>query len=124
MSLNTTDPLGNPVIDLGFFTAPFDLPAMREAIKLGQTFFTAPVFKGIIIEQVSPPKNTTSDEELNAFIRGNSFSAAHAIGTAAMSSRDATYGVVNPDLLVKNANGLRIVDASVLVSYSTLDQLV
>jgi choline dehydrogenase-like flavoprotein len=31
-----------------------------------------------------------------------------------MSARNASYGVVNPDLLVKNTVGLRIVDASVL----------
>jgi hypothetical protein len=33
-----------------------------------------------------------------------------------MSPRDANYGVVNPDLLVKGTTGLRIIDASVLVS--------
>jgi choline dehydrogenase-like flavoprotein len=31
-----------------------------------------------------------------------------------MSARNASYGVVNPNLRVKNAVGLRIVDASVL----------
>lgn len=38
----------------------------------------------------------------------------HALGTAAMSAEDAKDGVVNPDLRVKGAAGLRIVDASVL----------
>lgn len=38
----------------------------------------------------------------------------HALGTAAMSPKNANYGVVDPDLRVKGAAGLRIVDASVL----------
>jgi choline dehydrogenase-like flavoprotein len=31
-----------------------------------------------------------------------------------MSARDASYGVVDPDLRVKNTVGLRVVDASIL----------
>ncbi|KAJ7843447.1 hypothetical protein B0H14DRAFT_2778803 [Mycena olivaceomarginata] len=31
-----------------------------------------------------------------------------------MSARDASYGVVNSDLLVKGASGLSIIDASIL----------
>ncbi|KAF8182590.1 pyranose dehydrogenase [Pholiota molesta] len=114
VTLNVTDPLGKPLIDLGFYTSGFDLPAMREAIKSAQRFFKAPIWNNYIIEQVAPPKNTTSDEEFEEYIRSSSFSSAHAIGTAAMSARNASYGVVNPDLLVKGASGLRIVDASVL----------
>lgn len=104
------------MINLGFFTAGFDLPAMREGIRLAQKLFSAPVWKGYIIERFSPPENTTTDEGLDAYIRSTTFSSLHASGTAAMSSEDASYGVVNPDLLVKNVVGLRIVDASVLVS--------
>ena len=111
-----TDPLGGPVINLGLFTAEFDLHTMRAGIKLAEKFFAAPIWKGYIIERFSPPANTTSDEGLDTFIRSTTFSSLHASGTAAMSSESADYGVVNPDLLVKNTTGLRIVDASVLVS--------
>lgn len=87
---------------------------------MSQTFFKAPVWKGYIVEQVAPPVNATTDGEVDDFIRANLFSAAHAVGSAAMSSSDASYGVVNPDLLVKGAKGLRIVDASVLVGVNLL----
>lgn len=94
----------------------FDIAAMREGFKLSQQFFSAPVWNGYVIEQVIPPANTTLDEDLDAFIRGSSFPTLHGVGTASMSAVNASYGVVDPDLRVKCANGLRIVDGSVLVS--------
>ena len=38
-----------------------------------------------------------------------------------MSSSDSGSGVVDPNLLVKGADGLRIVDASVFVSFAKLN---
>ncbi|KAK0229821.1 GMC oxidoreductase-domain-containing protein, partial [Armillaria nabsnona] len=38
----------------------------------------------------------------------------HPVGTASMLSANASWGVVNPDLKLKAAKGVRIVDASVL----------
>jgi choline dehydrogenase-like flavoprotein len=43
----------------------------------------------------------------------------HPTGTAAMSPKGADWGVVDPDLKVKGVEGLRIVDGSVLVSWSS-----
>jgi hypothetical protein len=40
----------------------------------------------------------------------------HGVGSAAMSPRGASWGVVDPDFRVKGTSGLRIIDASVLVS--------
>lgn len=122
VTLNSADPSGKPNIDLGFFTTDFDIRAMIEGIKITQTFYKAPVFKNYIIEQMAPLANAT-DAELEDFIRNTAFSSQHAVGTAAMSAAHANYGVVNPDLRVKGASGLRIVDGSVMVrgpAYSTL----
>ena len=42
------------------------------------------------------------------------YSVFHAVGTAAISQRDASWGVLDPDLRVKGTKGLRVVDASVI----------
>ena len=114
VTLNQTNPLGNPVIDLGFLTTELDFLTLREGYKAAQRLFRAPAWDGYIIDQVAPATNLT-DAQLDDFIRDNSFSASHPVGTAAMSAKTAGYGVVDPDLLVKGAKGLRIVDASIMV---------
>ena len=57
-----------------------------------------------------------TDEELDDAIRVRAGNAFHCVSTAMMTAEDASFGVVNPDLRVKKVSGLRIVDASVMVS--------
>jgi len=119
LSITSSDPFVNPAIDLGLLTSDFDVFAIREGIKSLAHFFAAPAWKGYI---VAPTGNfatafAAGDVAIDAWIRDNAGGFAHAVGTAVMSSRASSSGVVNPDLLVKGASGLRIVDASIMVSY-------
>ncbi|KAH9477942.1 Pyranose dehydrogenase 1 [Psilocybe cubensis] len=113
VTLNSADRFGQPNIDLGYYTSEFDINAMVQAIKLAQQFYNTTAFKGYINQQLNPPVGST-DEQLKAYIRGATTSVWHGIGTASMSPKGANYGVVDPDLRVKSATGLRIVDASVI----------
>lgn len=74
----------------------------------------APIWSDYIISPFST--NATSDADLETYIQSAAGIAEHPVGTASMSARNASYGVVDPDLKVKGANGLRIVDASIVVS--------
>jgi len=114
VKLNTSDPLDSPLINPGLLSSDFDLLAVREGIKMAQKFVTAPVWKGYIIEQTPALANATTDAELEEWIRNTASTSSHLVGSAGMSARDAGYGVVDPDLLLKGAVGLRIIDASVL----------
>jgi choline dehydrogenase-like flavoprotein len=67
---------------------------------------------------ISLVDTATTDAELNLFIQNNAITVSHGVGTAAMSPKGADYGVVDPDLRVKKVTGLRVVDASVLVSHA------
>lgn len=116
ITLNSSNPLEYPIINPNFLTTEFDKTVMREAVRSAQTYLQAPAFKGYIIKPWDQLGNRTSDEELDEYIQSLTTTIFHPTGTAAMSSEDADYGVVNPDLLVKKTSGLRIVDASVFVS--------
>ncbi|KAG6908850.1 hypothetical protein DXG01_003016 [Tephrocybe rancida] len=114
VSLNSTDPFEQPLIDPAYLATEFDIFAMREAVRSAQKFFTAPVWKDYILSPVGGLENATSDQLLDDYIRKGIFTSAHPVGTAAMSAKNANFGVVDPDLRAKGISGLRIVDASVM----------
>ncbi len=58
----------------------------------------------------------TSDADLEEHARQHTTTVFHPTSTASMTSQDSLDGVVNPDLTVIGASGLRIVDLSVFVS--------
>ena len=57
-----------------------------------------------------------TDTDIDNYIRGIASMVFHPVGTAAMSCSSSQSGVVDQNCLVKGADGLRIVDASVFVS--------
>lgn len=93
-----------------------DMGIALEAFKTAQKQITHPVMNGYTMDRTSPPATITSDEEIIQFIRNNTHSTSHGIGTAAMSSKESNHGVVDPHLKVKGIQGIRVVDASVIVS--------
>jgi choline dehydrogenase-like flavoprotein len=89
---------------------------MVEAVKGIQEFLTATPFQDYVVAASDGLESALTDNDLIQYVMDHSRTIQHPTGTAAMTAKDADYGVVDPDLLVKNVSGLRIVDASVLVS--------
>jgi hypothetical protein len=82
------------LIDLGLLKTDFDIFTIREAIKRAYRFVQAPVWKDYIIAPTIDLSDL-STEALDQFIRNGASAGAHLVSTAAMSARDASYGVVN-----------------------------
>jgi hypothetical protein len=72
--------------------------------------------KNIIAGPYGPLSSANTDAEILSYARSNGNSLLHPVGTAAMSPVGANWGVVDPDLKVKGAYGIRVVDGSVWVS--------
>jgi len=96
-------------------TSDFDLLAMRVAVGMVQRFVAAPAWKGYILGPSGGLADVKNESDLDGLIRQQTIAGAHIVGTAAMSATNANYGVVNPDLRIKGATSLRIIDTSVFV---------
>ncbi|KAI0794391.1 hypothetical protein C8Q74DRAFT_1365854 [Fomes fomentarius] len=111
ITINSSDPFAAPLIDPRLLSEDIDLYIVRQGIKAGQRFVAVKAWEGYFIRSLV---NLTTDEEIDEYIRQNTVSFFHPVATAAMSARNASWGVVDPGLLVKGVKGLRIVDASVV----------
>ncbi|KAF8177936.1 alcohol oxidase [Mycena galopus ATCC 62051] len=112
--LASSDPLVAPLIDPGFFRDEFDLAMMRQGVKSAQRLVSAPTWRDYILAPFGPIAHATTDEQVDEAIRDQAATIFHPLGSAAMTAKDSTYGVVNPDLLLKGVKGIRVVDGSVI----------
>lgn len=121
IKLKSNNPLDSPLINPNFLGSPFDIAAMRDSVKSTIKFVGAPAFSDYVSGRFGDAFNAaTTDDAIDAYVRSLTTTIFHPFGSAAISPVNAKYGVVDPDLKVKGADGLRIVDASVLVSSNAL----
>ncbi|KAF7362801.1 Choline dehydrogenase, mitochondrial [Mycena venus] len=113
VTLDSNDPIADPLINPNLVGTEVDLVIMREAVKSAIRFTTAPAWKDYVISPFG--LNDTTDAGIDVFIRENAQTIYHPVGTASMSPRGASWGVVDPDLTVKGLSGLRIADLSIVV---------
>ncbi|KAF8962123.1 hypothetical protein BDZ97DRAFT_1920795 [Flammula alnicola] len=114
IKLASTNPFDKPVINPQYLTTDFDIFAMRESVQAINRFVGAPAWSDYVVGPFgSSFAAATDDSSIDSYVRGLTTTIFHPVGTAAMSPAGATTGVVNPDLTVKGADGLRIVDASI-----------
>jgi 4-pyridoxate dehydrogenase len=110
--LRSADPRDHVRIKFNFFTAPNDLPTLRQGFKLArETAYQKPLepFRGA---ERAPGKDVTTDADIDAFIKRTAITAHHPCGTCAMGS--GPEAVVDHQLKVKGIGGLRVVDASAM----------
>lgn len=116
VTIHNSNPFHYPFIDIGLLAENIDVSILREGVRSVRRLLGGSAFEGSVFGSVIPPAHVTSDGDLEDLLRNTGTTFSHAVGSASMSPKDAEWGVVDPDFRVKGASGLRVVDASVIVS--------
>jgi 4-pyridoxate dehydrogenase len=110
--LRSSDARDPPRIVYNFFSAPNDLPTLREGFKRARDVaYQKPMdpYRGA---ETSPGDKVKTDAEIDDFIRRTAITAHHPCGTCAIGI--GPEAVVDPELRVRGVERLRLVDASVM----------
>jgi choline dehydrogenase len=111
LRLRTAESNGQLEIQPNFLADRADVQALAAGVELGLDLASQRAFRDLIGRWVAPPERL-SREGTVAFIRRSCLSYNHPVGTCAMGwGREA---VVDAELRVRGALGLRIADASVM----------
>ncbi|RVD31804.1 MULTISPECIES: GMC family oxidoreductase N-terminal domain-containing protein [unclassified Mesorhizobium] len=110
--LRSTNPLERPRIVYRSLEAPEDPATMRRGYHLAMALGEATAMAPMRAETILPPKPLKTDDEIDAFVRANSFQQYHPACTCRMGNDERS--VLNADLSVKGFDALNVVDASAM----------
>ncbi|KZV79661.1 alcohol oxidase [Exidia glandulosa HHB12029] len=114
LTITSADPLAATVIDCGYLTEEHDVAIYRTAIRDVARVLRAEAWKDYVLGHTLDGINLDDDAALDTYIRSGAMSLYHNVATARMDTKSEGPGVVESKLRVKDVDGLRIVDASVL----------
>jgi choline dehydrogenase-like flavoprotein len=110
--LRSTDPRDPVKIVTNFFSAPNDLPTLRQGFKIAREVAAQPPlarFRGV---ETAPGPNVKTDGEIDNWIRNVAATANHPASTCMMGT--GPNSVVDPQFRVRGVERLRVVDASAM----------
>ncbi|KAJ3518242.1 hypothetical protein NMY22_g13779 [Coprinellus aureogranulatus] len=113
VKLRSSNPFEEPAIDLNLLIHPFDLLALKDGARMMKRWQAGSAWDGYITGFIGPDPDALSNEDFEKIVRETAVTFLHPVGTAQMSRKGEKREVVDGELRVKEANGLRIVDASV-----------
>lgn len=110
--LASNDAFASPVINPNYLTDPRDINKFVKGVKKVMQIFGATALQPITsLIHISPQ---STDAQIEEFIRRESGTTFHPIGTARIGDLSDLMVVVDSDLKVRGVTGLRVADASIL----------
>jgi choline dehydrogenase len=109
--VRSADPRAQPAIRFNFLHDPIDQRCMVDGFRMLRKIANAAPLDAYRGEEYSPGPQVGTDEEILGWIRANSETAYHPIGTCRMGP--GSNAVVDDQLRVHGIAGLRVADASI-----------
>jgi choline dehydrogenase len=114
LRLRSSEARSAPMIDMGYFAHPDDMPRMITAVReLRRLTRTSPL-ADLIIKEESPGYQLETAAELEAAIRGQFTTYFHPVGSCKMGPSQDSEAVVDSRGNVHGVSGLSVVDASIM----------
>lgn len=110
--LANADPRVPPRIVHNFLVSPLDRQRTLAAVRLARRIAAAEPLASLIRRELQPGPALERDDELLEWIRATALSVYHQVGTCRMGTDERA--VVDPRLRVRDVEGLRIADGSVM----------
>ena len=112
VKLTSKDPFLAPRIDPSYLTRGRDRSALRAGLRLAHDIGKQGPLRRFVERELAP--SGYSDDELDAHIHAAGITVHHPLGTCKMGLPQDPMAVVDSELRVHGAVGLRVVDASVM----------
>ena len=112
VTLGSADPFAPPVIDPNFLADPDDMARLIRGFKLTRKILTQPALAEYGARELQRSAAAQSDDEIEAFIRGQADTIYHPVGSCRMGN--SANDVVDASLRVHGIAQLRVVDASIM----------
>ncbi len=110
--LRSSDPREAPRIRYNFFSAPNDLPTLRQGFKLAREVAHQKAMDPYRGVEVKPGDKVKTDAEIDTWLRNTVVTAHHPCGTCAMGT--TPDAVLDSEMRVRGVERLRVVDASAM----------
>jgi choline dehydrogenase len=112
VTLRSADPADKPRIFWNLFDDRADLATLRNGVKTVRNIFAQSPLKDVVGHEQRPGADTTSDVEIETWLRQNCETAHHPAGTCRMGADP--NAVVDAGLKVNGVEALRVADCSVM----------
>jgi choline dehydrogenase len=112
VNITSNSTLDLPIVNPNHLSHSTDREVAVQAFKRARSFFKTKAMASVVVEEVMPGANVTSDKDILQYIMKSSYQNWHASCTCRMGKKDDPMTVVDSRARVIGVKGLRVVDAS------------
>jgi len=114
VTLSSSDPFADPVVDTQIFGHPDDLKTTMAGFRFARSVLAVSPMRELIDREIFPGADVVSDEAIAAHCKRTVKTGYHPVGTCKMGHDQDSEAVLTADLRVRGATGLRVIDASIM----------
>jgi len=123
--LTSPDPSVKPALDFRYFTdeGGYDAATIIAGLRAAREVAKQAPFSKWLKREVAPGPKLQTDEELSEYGRKVAHTVYHPAGTTKMGAASDEMAVVDPQLKVMGLKGVRIADAGVFPTMTTINPM-